>query len=193
MPEQIEANVGRWCRFDRYEIGDGYIRPATGANLEYFDPWQDYRRAGGGRGAWIPPYGSLLELVRNLESRPSPGPGPLWALSPGSEQRLLDWCSTHGVLGLLPHRVHMVTLAARLEPLEGHEDRLVPTQHQFLRTNQGWIRNSRWQSGGGNVSADDQPAGQREAIDLSEVPADWPRPGAVIQDLRVPDGVQRGP
>ncbi len=78
MPEQIEANEGRWCRFYRYVVVDGYIRPAKGANLEYFDLWRDHR---GGRGAWKPPYGALLDLVQHLEFHPVPGPVTLMALS----------------------------------------------------------------------------------------------------------------
>ena len=187
MPQQIEANIGRWCRFDAYEVGDGFIRPATGANPEFYDLWYDFRQARSDRSARIPPYGLLLDLLQNLEFRPVPGPGPLLALSPGSEERLLAWCTGNGLLGVLPQRVQLVTLAPRREPLEGREDHRVPTLNQFLRTNQGWIKTGRWRSGGHNASAENMPARQNEAIDSSQVPSDWPRPGVVIQDLRVPD------
>ncbi len=32
-----------WWRFSEYELRDGYLRPAQGAKLESYSPWDIYR------------------------------------------------------------------------------------------------------------------------------------------------------
>ncbi len=113
----------RWPRFDRYIIEAGYIRPAPGAKLTWYDPWEPFLEVRGeslGDGA---AYHRLLNAVpRDLKMR-KPDPGQrLKFLRPGivdwtvskiwtdsyqdyNEQAISDWCSGHGLLGLLPHRL----------------------------------------------------------------------------------------
>ena len=38
------ATQGEWWRHSLYEIRDGCIRPAEGADLEWYDPWPDFQR-----------------------------------------------------------------------------------------------------------------------------------------------------
>lgn len=89
-----EPQAGHWPHFTRYEIVDGGIRPARGAEMILSSPW--YREPGQKK----PPYETLvnLDLVRDPEKT--------------DQVALLDWISRHGVLGVLPHE----TLAATLWP-----------------------------------------------------------------------------
>jgi hypothetical protein len=80
MAEAFDPYRFLWWRFNKYEFKDSYIRPAPGASLEMYDPWQAYRDS------WDydpdsatpfaqkrrqgPPYLSLLALTEELK----PGP-----------------------------------------------------------------------------------------------------------------------
>src|ERR1022692_1879074 len=37
--------AGRWFRFDHYELENGFIRPAKGARLQSYDPFEMYERS----------------------------------------------------------------------------------------------------------------------------------------------------
>ncbi len=57
---------GEWWRFDRYEIADGYIRPATRATLLRCQPLADFQAIRAGRKQQDSPYQSFLRLVNEL-------------------------------------------------------------------------------------------------------------------------------
>ena len=54
-----------------------------------------------------------------------------------AEQRLLDWCGDHGLLGLLPHQTVRTSLAPRRDNL-GASDTCVPRRDVHRRDAYGW-------------------------------------------------------
>lgn len=153
--EPGEPSEGQtWCRASGYEVRDGVIAPVLGAHLERYDPWGRYLEARrleageaeksmGRRPDLVPgPYVDLLRLAMELPSDFQPGQ----KLPKRIEARILSWCATHGLLGLLPQQ----TLSATLAPRWGywHEEvpegdapdyELVPTVTRYVRTARGWL------------------------------------------------------
>jgi len=138
--------ASQWCRWTRYEIRDGCIRPAPGAKLRRYNPWKLWLetrpvgRRSDSTGEAPTPYRALLEMLRTLEyrseyrlhSNDGPRHPPMRnqlkaPLTAASEQAVLDWCAKYGSLGILPHRVLHVTLAP------GATD-----QVQYIRIGTGW-------------------------------------------------------
>src|SRR5688572_18665620 len=108
MIQQLRPFGGDWWRFDRYEIRDGFILPASGATLVRYVPWGDYWTARNAptRAEQQSPYMALIELARTVRTVPS---GPTsrgeWFqnLIPADESSrvaLLEWCAKYGLLGL---------------------------------------------------------------------------------------------
>jgi hypothetical protein len=142
-----------------------------------------------------PPYESLLALLETLEWTGSPAdnaelggpPGP-GRLAPEATTGLLTWCSTHGLLGILPQRACLVTLAPRFRPLARSTPRtsiyqLQLVQHEFARGSTEWIVNQReslpWavRARGDWEAMKDRPA----PPDFSQ---DWnQRPRVILQEL----------
>lgn len=114
-----------WWRFSRYEILDGYIRPAKGASLERYRPWLEYD-ALKGKGSVPRPYSGLVELSREFDEHSSG-----WELTDKEESLILDWCNTHGLLGVLLHQVEMVLMRDRESELGWR---------RYTRTARGWTR-----------------------------------------------------
>lgn len=78
-----------WWRATEYEVvGGTHVVPAEDAEIEIYDPFDAHEDYWGGRtrGEPPPPY---VEL-RNLDCTDP------WAIA--------DWCTRHGLLGILPHR-----------------------------------------------------------------------------------------
>ena len=130
--------MGQWWKFTRYELKDGYIRPAPDATLSEYDPWSE-----------PPPgadtaYASLANLVpRGWDA------GDNRTVSPDTAAAVLAWCQQYGLLGVLLRRVEKVVLQAWTEnegvtPQEwnGTEERWYPDQIQvqFRRNSKGWQR-----------------------------------------------------
>jgi hypothetical protein len=120
MRDTLQAATGRWWRFTKYVLSEGYVRPARGARLEAYDPWADYWRSRE-RGE-VPPYQSLLDLLRAIKWNPSEGsdsrligPAAPELLEPEAVHQLLAWCAAHGLLGVLPQRALLLTLAPRFQ------------------------------------------------------------------------------
>lgn len=144
MVESSELIAGRWWRFSRYELDGRHIVPAKRAKLEEYDPWADYRagddvaaRAShpqpAGKRAFQPPYMTLMDMLADLpfhagsEGEPS-------ALKAAGRETILDWCSRHGLLGVLPQRARLVTLA----PVAGKKNDA--TQTRYVRTtDREWV------------------------------------------------------
>lgn len=142
--KDLDVATGRWWRWTRYEIRNGYIRPARGAQLRVYDPWKMWLEsrppATSSRRRTLPetPYGSLLALSGELEYR-QPGDIPLdfkpgelnlmlAPLTADSESKLQVWCALYGLLGVLPHRAVQVTLS----PGTG-------VQTRYTKIGAGWI------------------------------------------------------
>jgi hypothetical protein len=192
MRDTLQAATGRWWRFTKYVLSEGYVRPARGARLEAYDPWADYWRSRE-RGE-VPPYQSLLDLLRAIKWNPSEGsdsrligPAAPELLEPEAVHQLLAWCAAHGLLGVLPQRALLLTLAPRFQRAgrvqgigSGEQLRLV--QQEFIRTSTEWIVNER----------KGIPIPVRSKADLrtmigKTVPPDfeptWNRPRVVLHDL----------
>ena len=110
------ASQGPWWRFSRYEIENGYIRPAAHARIEHYDPWETFRDSrnltvGQAPIANQPPYQSLMQLAQGLEYKPGPRRYPN-CLTPASFGRITTWSQEHGPLGILLSRWEGITLAA---------------------------------------------------------------------------------
>jgi hypothetical protein len=95
--------LGEWYRFDAYEVRDGYIRPAPGAVGGTFDPWTRFRARERGEADECP-HEALVRLVEAADSNPAV-----------TESLITAWCNQYGLLGILPHQVEVVSLAARWE------------------------------------------------------------------------------
>jgi hypothetical protein len=135
--------TGSWWRFSRYEIRDGYIKPAPEARLHRYDPWQLWartrpvgRRSDNGDPGPTP-YRALLEMLKALRYRdggdglpdftPAQADMLAGALTEQSEQKILEWCARFGLLGILPHRVPQVALPPRND-----------IQLEYVRMGIGW-------------------------------------------------------
>jgi predicted RNA-binding Zn-ribbon protein involved in translation (DUF1610 family) len=122
MATELRQTLGTWWRFTRYEIVNGYIQPHDDARLQSYNPWEEFQasRATTGTPAQQPPYASLLSLAETVKALPNDSGGV--DLDRASEAAILEWCSHHGLLGLLTSLVRSVVLAPRLvdKPWAGH-------------------------------------------------------------------------
>jgi hypothetical protein len=151
--------AGRWWRWSRYELRDGYLRPARGAQLRVYDPWKQWLdtrpvgRRSDRKDRGSTPYQALLEMLHQLQYQSDDPPDFTPAevdmlaapLTAGSEQLILNWCAGYGLLGILPHRVLQVVLP----PKAGR-------QVQYIRLGIGWTAVER---GGENPLRPIRPAG----------------------------------
>ena len=125
MTEKEQLVGVSWWKFNSYEIGNGYIRPAEGAKLEEYDPWVDFEESKSTT-AVKAPYLRLLELGCELplDDFPLRLGSAVFTLSPGDrrndvelsnqqKRHVLDWCSKYGLLGIAPHQFHSITVAPR--------------------------------------------------------------------------------
>ena len=136
--QPLQPLVGQWWKFTRYELKDGYIRPAPDATLSAYDPWSE-----------PPPrantaYASLANLVPRGRDAGDKG-----TVSPDTATAVLAWCQQYGLLGVLLRRVEKVVLQAWTEnegvtpqDWNGTEEKWYPDQIQvqFRRNPQGWQR-----------------------------------------------------
>lgn len=104
---------GKWVRWSRYELLNGVVVKAEGAELHEYDPWDDYRSNAGNYRTVEQPYTALLELHRKLKDldsrniRPTSVPHiflgePLRGPKNEADTLILNWCNLHGLLGLVP-------------------------------------------------------------------------------------------
>jgi hypothetical protein len=91
-----------WARFGRYEIRDGYIRPA-GRPVVFYEPWDDFG-APEGKAALEQPYHAFLALARRL-------PVSSEALTAEDGAAICDWCANHGLPGVLQECVTTAVVA----------------------------------------------------------------------------------
>lgn len=136
----FEPAVGRWARFSAYEVVDGYIRPCADASYELYDPWTHYydiRREGKTDET---PLESFVYLAERLKFKPARWP-EVYVLTDESEGEVLAWCARYGLLGVLPHITHLVTLPTRWDTvpnISAPDAFIVPSVVRFIRTNIGW-------------------------------------------------------
>lgn len=163
MTRPFEVATGKWWRFSEYEIFEGrFVRPAHGAKLELYEPWEDYRTA---RARKQPtPYESALELSAHLrfsraDRKKGQESGAEYVLVPESEAKLLGWCAEHGLLGVLLQQTRLVALAPTKEKSKQELGRTT-----YHRTSTGWL------------------------ADHATPEEDWLRPHVVLQPWRGSEG-----
>src|ERR1051325_2924953 len=146
--------VSPWWKFNRYELANGCIKPAHNAKLQLYDPWEGFLDARRKTNAQ-PPYQALFAVlieagVRDisisgddspLEELPVNDEG-LLTISTKAEEKLLSWCSNYGLLGILSHRTHFVTLAARWKPIARRNETVFPAHKRYFRAPNGWIEST---------------------------------------------------
>jgi hypothetical protein len=105
---------GGWTRWSRYELRNGRLRPAEGAELIRYDPWADFRANEGKYRTIRQPYQKLLQLGHDLTAAESKGArisiGQFSGAQNEMDQLILDWCNENGLLGLLPTFGHTIRL-----------------------------------------------------------------------------------
>ena len=121
--------LGPWYRFARYEVCDGCVRPVDRADLLQYDPWYDFRARAHGDGVERA-YDPLLRLADAADHDPD-------AVAP----LIVAWCNQHGLLGLLPHRVLEVSLAARWEypPAPIPRNQVWALWRRHVRSSDRWV------------------------------------------------------
>jgi hypothetical protein len=142
-----EVLAMHFWRFSRYEIRDGFIKPASGAKTIRADPWRDYNA--GVNGEDLPgkklvstPYKSLFDL---LDSR-----AKIFDLT---DEEILSWVNKHGLLGILPHEVVQIEAPPRwvrrprhtgveiVLHIHGMKDTpALPSRVRLQRTPRGWSK-----------------------------------------------------
>jgi|CXWL01.1.fsa_nt_gi hypothetical protein len=188
MRTRFQIGGGSWWRYSAYEIRSGLLQPRKDAVLEEVDLWK--LRSQEARGRKEAPYQTLINLVR----QGAQFNGKHWRFKPSRQWReqLLDWCSSNGLLGILPQITHSVTLAPHWSAFADVERGvrnskavvLVPEAFRFDRSSLGWIR----QSYGGlfqhpNVQRPYSKQMEGRAIPRHLWPARWPRPSVFIQPI----------
>jgi len=103
---------GIWRRWSSYEIVNGAVSPAVGAELIEYDPWDAYRKNADKYRTVEQPYNCMLELAATLELERQKGVVPsrpnMNLLTPtlgpqnDADRSILQWCNEHGLLGLVP-------------------------------------------------------------------------------------------
>jgi hypothetical protein len=178
---------GSWWRFSRYEIRDGYLRPAPEAQLERYNPLEAHRRLREGRSDSEAPYVSLLAVLRDLKLAPMGyGAEAPYALTPESQISLVEWCGQHGLLGLLLHQTYRVELAPRWQETHAGSqlpDRLIPVSTYYARDAFGWVERSDvwWRKRIPDAVLKDARAGGLVPADL--LPEDWSPPQVLLGAL----------
>jgi hypothetical protein len=153
--QQRQFWSGGWWRFTRYEIREGSIRPAENADLQWYDPWEIYRKSEWHTGT-PRPYQSLVELVLSIGGfydeahlmwrlERSPDAESLISfkddsLTSDEQRKILDWCSRFGLLGILPHNALTIELPLRFAPRVGKG---LHFEREHVRVNGKWLRSVR--------------------------------------------------
>lgn len=179
--------LGTWWRFDRYEIRQGVLRPAQGAKLESYDPWAAFTeaRSGWGGTGGKAPYELLLDLVWSIRLLPTAKAGPP-QLEPESEQALLNWCATHGLLGLLPHEAEVAYPAPRWGAVREFELLGVPfvmTRMIYQWGATGWRigMDARWRTK--TRALEKAPKQENALVPRSLVPESWGVPSVLCRRI----------
>ena len=160
-------------KFSSYELIDGFVRPAPGAELKGFDPWEGFRKNDGRYRTVEQPYVSFVRLAQLLESlkrqgqRPS-GTGlrlssvPAREVGPRSDadRAILEWCDESGLLGILPVTLSYIQLPSTREQLPNGLQR--ETQKTHARMIGSWI--TRVRSSDSLAATDPQPADVAEMM-----------------------------
>ena len=142
--------TGKWWRFSDYEIVDGSIRPAPGAELQEYSPWLDYKESRTRGSGAMAPYQALLTLLQELDFRPTATAQPvqlkeLNSYSPTEQasEKIVSWCRRYGLLGFLTQDCSEIVLPIGLRADCGSDRGQAPFIEADLtiysRTPYGWV------------------------------------------------------
>lgn len=142
--EKAAAVSGTWVRASQYDLLNGVVVPADGAEFVDFDPWQEFRANVGEYRTVEQPYVKLLELNRNLKDAESKGirpsyiafhpryiAGPLRGSKTKADELILAWCNQHGLLGLVPVLSNSIHPPITIGPDLHNSAWLVTKRHHF--------------------------------------------------------------
>ena len=142
--ELLERQSQQWWKFSRYELQDGYIRPAPDATLQSYRPWDVHRAAQ--REALRDkqsPYVSLAALANELPDTVTSEDHT--SLAPRVVKRTLEWCAEFGLLGVVLQQTRRVVFLPRLveaSPWNDEDDRQqwqpTPVLDQYFRESHVW-------------------------------------------------------
>jgi hypothetical protein len=117
-----------WVKFSEYvTMEDGRIRPASGATMSRYEPWDDYASPTG-KEARTQPYHSLLKLGDVADVHSS-----------GSDEfrrATREFAREHGLLGILPHQLETIILPQR--PSDENSPAFPFKQTVYVPTTTGW-------------------------------------------------------
>lgn len=195
MSPETDFAVGDWIHFGDYKVIDGSIRPIVLSGVQPYTPWQmfvdslDPESLDSGevaadssldltRKRRLPdaPYQALLALVSEIEREDGTD-------GVGTEVLVCQWCSEHGLLGLLPHRTHAAFLVPRYEwtSIDERVD-LAPVQRVHSWARGVWTTEIRVALDEVISDADvSRPGG--ELVSADALPHGWTSPVAVFSPL----------
>lgn len=189
-----------WWRFSEYEVRDGYILPAAGAQLSASRPWDGYWDREKKRDDQ-PPYQSLAALLDKFEV--SDGGEPL--LTQGAIDAVLSWVNDYGLLGVLLQESRTVFFEPMVRMDCGDLSPAAPmvptwTLGHYFREPDHWSVHREFYSPTYGHYSD---AELERAIDHfpsspasdekpgSRVPREWPGPHVLKRDLRTSQWFRR--
>jgi hypothetical protein len=134
---------GAWVRWSRYELLDGRLRPADGAELIRYDPWSDFRSNEGKYRTVHQPYQRLLQLGHDLAAAEAKGAqisiGRFSGAQNEMDRLILDWCNENGLLGLLPTFGHTIRLPfQKISLRRGRKSQQALKQTIYKRSGGSW-------------------------------------------------------
>jgi hypothetical protein len=169
MGTRTTIALGKWLKFDRYELRESTVAPAPGAKSRVYDPWKLKER----------PYKALAQLVG---SQPARDVLTLPAEQPELVQGVLDWCNEYGLLGTLYHRIAMVTLWphwARAEFADKRvRDTFQPRQDIHVCVPAGWRTQTMLYS-----TFNGDPGCFGMPLKATDLPASALKPSALVMEL----------
>lgn len=182
-----------WFRFSRYELSGRFLQPARDATLETYDPWKEYEESSvTGRGGRLltRPYLSLIDISDGRDPASLRGKDLFFH----SSERLTDWCSRHGLLGLFPQEVRQVKLYPRWQASSqrrqsapaGHRSQMAPPVYAgrriLMQTPTGWLarEDAAINAEALTAPAEQQPIGSLVPKELWD--PHWGQPEVLLQD-----------
>ncbi len=135
---------GDWWRWSQYDLVDGVVVPASGARLSFYDPWASFRAHAGIYRTVSQPYLACLELARVLRDLDARGirptqfhgrnmTGRIVGPSTAADGRIVEWCNTHGHLGIVP----VLSTSIRLDDVADRAESAIQRTH-YVRDVDRW-------------------------------------------------------
>lgn len=178
MTDRRAIFQGEWRRFSKYQILNGYIRPAEGSTLEVYDPWSRYydERFATTRGTIA--YQDLLKIGKEAQRQFSAGK---CLFSGGMDAQVLQFCQDYGLLGSLLQRVHQVILAPKFDVLpELYAEHLQKNGMSYEETQKAKPSATRYRRDSFGGWAQDSIINFDSSPDALKARS-WPTPGVLLQ------------